>query len=76
MQRELFIFVAQKFTMTYQIPESFANCLGGLQRVVGIKNLSLKLEIQGDNQLNEVHSSCTVNWATPNKRYSTIELDA
>ena len=55
--------------MPFQIPEYFADCLGGLQRVVG-KNLSLKLEIQEDNQLNEVHSSCTVNWTTPNKRYS------
>ena len=34
------------------------------------QNLSLKLEVQGDNQLNEVHSSRTVNWTTPNKRYS------
>eukprot|EP00731_Ephydatia_muelleri_P001021 Em0001g1021a len=50
-----------------KIPESFADCLGGLLSVVG-QNLSLKLEIQGDNQLNEVHSSRTVNWTTPNKR--------
>eukprot|EP00731_Ephydatia_muelleri_P001023 Em0001g1023a len=49
-----------------KIPESFADCLGGLLSVVG-QNLSLKLEVQGDNQLNEVHSSRTVNWTTPNK---------
>ena len=38
------------------------------------QNLSLKLEIQGDNQLNEVHSSRTVNWTTPNKRYSFAKI--
>ena len=32
------------------------------------QNLSLKLEVQGDNEFNEVHSSRGINWITPKKR--------
>ena len=49
-----------------QIPESFADCLGGLLSVVG-QNLSLKLEAQGENTITAVHANRTVNWTTANK---------
>ncbi len=49
-----------------QIPESFADCLGGLLSVVG-QNLSLKLELQGGNSVTEVHANRDINWTTPNK---------
>ena len=49
-----------------KIPESFADCLGGLLSVVG-QNLSLKLEAQGENTIIAVHANRTVNWTTANK---------
>ncbi|KAL5516342.1 hypothetical protein EMCRGX_G001637 [Ephydatia muelleri] len=49
-----------------KIPGSFADCLGGLQTVLG-QNLSLELDILGDNQLYYVHSSRTGNWKSVNK---------
>ena len=49
-----------------QIPESFADCLGGLLSVVG-QNLSLKLELQGGNSVTEVHANRAINWTIPNK---------
>ena len=50
-----------------QIPESFADCLGGLLSVMG-QNLSLKLEVIGDNTMKAVHANRTINWTEPNKR--------
>ncbi|XP_064400224.1 uncharacterized protein LOC135346514 [Halichondria panicea] len=49
-----------------KIPESFADCLGGLLSVVG-QNLSLKLELQGGNSVAEVHANRAINWTTPDK---------
>jgi len=49
-----------------KIPESFADCLGGLLSVMG-QNLSLKLEAQGGNTITELHANRTVNWTTANK---------
>ena len=49
-----------------QIPESFADCLGGLLSVVG-QNLSLKLEAQGGNTITAVHANRTFKWTTANK---------
>eukprot|EP00731_Ephydatia_muelleri_P000926 Em0001g926a len=51
-----------------KIPESFADCLGGLQTVLG-QNLSLELAILGENQLYYVHSSHTGNWTSVNKSW-------
>ena len=50
-----------------QIPESFADCLGGLLSVMG-QNISLKLEVGGDNTITTAHANRTVNWTTPNER--------
>ena len=50
-----------------QIPESFADCLGGLLSVMG-QNLSFKLEALGDNSFKAVHANRTINWTEPNKR--------
>ena len=50
-----------------QIPESFADCLGGLLSVVG-QNLSLQMEAVGDTSINGVHANRTVNWTTEKKR--------
>ncbi len=61
--------LAEKFTAAFlfpQIPESFADCLGGLLSVVG-QNLSLKLELQGGNSVAEVHANRAINWTTPDK---------
>ena len=55
-----------------QIPESFADCLGGLLSVVG-QNLSLKLEAQGGNTITAVHANRAVNWTTANKTW--VEAD-
>lgn len=52
---------------TLQIPESFADCLGGLLSVVG-QNLVLKMEAVGENTISTVHANRTVNWTTANKR--------
>lgn len=49
-----------------QIPESFADCLGGLLSVTG-QNISLKLEAQGQNSITEVHTGKVVTWKTKNK---------
>eukprot|EP00731_Ephydatia_muelleri_P001001 Em0001g1001a len=49
-----------------KIPKSFADCLGGLLSVVG-QNLSLKLEMLGDNEFTEVHANHSVSWITPRK---------
>ena len=50
-----------------QIPESFADCLGGLLSVVG-QNLSLRLEAIGENAISAVHANRTVNWTTASKK--------
>ena len=52
---------------TFQIPESFADCLGGLLSVVG-QNLVLKMEAVGGNTISAVHGNRTVHWTTANKR--------
>ena len=54
--------------LDFKIPESFAGCLGGLLSVVG-QNLSLKLEVEGENSLSEVHTNREVKWTAQNKRY-------
>ena len=56
------------FHASVQIPESFADCLGGLLSVMG-QNLSLKLEVVGENSITAAHANRTINWTTPNKRY-------
>ena len=50
-----------------QIPESFADCLGGLLSVAGQNLLSLKLEVQGVNEFSEVRANRSVNWITAKK---------
>ena len=50
-----------------QIPEAFADCLGGLVSVMG-QNLSLKLETIGNNSFKAVHANRTLQWNTPDKR--------
>ena len=32
------------------------------------QNLSLKLELQGDNSVSEVHANRDIQWTTPSKR--------
>lgn len=54
--------------LSHQIPESFADCLGGLLSVMA-QNLSLKLEALGDSSFKAVHANRTIKWQTPNKRY-------
>ncbi len=49
-----------------QIPEVFGDCLGGLLSVVG-QNLSLKLELQGDNSVAKVHGNRAINWTSYKK---------
>ena len=44
-----------------KIPESFADCLGGLLSVMG-QNLSLQLEVLAGNTVSEVHANRTVTW--------------
>ncbi len=51
----------------FKIPESFADCLGGLLSVMG-QNVSVKLEAEGDVILQKVHTSKSINWNTTNKR--------
>ena len=53
--------------MLLQIPESFADCLGGLLSVVG-QNLSVKIETVGDNTISAVHANRPVNWTTASKK--------
>ena len=53
---------------TLQIPESFADCLGGLLSVVG-QNLALKIEAVGETSLSAVHANRPVQWTTANKWY-------
>ena len=36
------------------------------------QNISLKLEVGGDNTITTAHANRTVNWTTPNKRYACI----
>lgn len=50
-----------------KIPESFADCLGGLLSVVG-QNISLKLEAVGDNRITAVHTTRALTWKTPSKK--------
>ena len=52
----------------FQIPESFADCLGGLLSVVG-QNLSLKLEAVGETLISATHANRPVQWSAANKRY-------
>jgi Mg-chelatase subunit ChlD len=51
---------------TEKIPESFADCLGGLLSVVG-QNLVLKMEAVGGNTMSAIHGNRTVHWTTANK---------
>ena len=56
-----------------QIPESFADCLGGLLSVMG-QNVTVKLEALGDTTFKKVHTSKDVNWTTPNKMYENRNI--
>jgi hypothetical protein len=51
---------------TDKIPESFADCLGGLLSVVG-QNLSLEIEAVGSTTLSAVHASQPLQWRTHRK---------
>ena len=55
-------------SLSFQIPESFADCLGGLLSVVG-QNLALKIEAVGETSLPAVHANRPVHWSTPDKWY-------
>ena len=55
------------FLVLFQIPESFADCLGGLLSVTG-QNVSVKLQAQGDTSFKKVHTSKDINWTKPNNR--------
>ena len=61
------IYVATTLPFFFKIPESFADCLGGVLSVVG-QNLTLKLKMQERNNMSEVHTYRAINWTTPNKR--------
>ena len=56
------------FLVLFQIPESFADCLGGLLSVMG-QNVSVKLVTHDDITFKKVHTTKPINWTTPNKRY-------
>ena len=62
-----YILYVDPILVLLQIPESFADCLGGLLSVVG-QNLSLKLEAMGETVVSAVHANRTVNWTTANRR--------
>jgi hypothetical protein len=36
------------------------------------QNLSLKMEVVGDNTMKAVHANRAINWIEPNKRYNNI----
>ena len=52
----------------FQIPESFADCLGGLLSVVG-QNLSLRIEAVEGTSISAVHANRPVTWTTASTRY-------